>query len=682
MNLTELDLPITDPTWIFLIVLSIILFAPVLFKKFHIPNIIGMMLAGIIIGEHGLNILARDSSFELFGNVGLYYIMFLAGLEINMGEFKKNRGKTVVLGLLTFSIPMILGLAVNMSLLGYGIATAVLLASMYASHTLISYPIVLRLGVSRQRSVSIAVGATAITDTLTLLVLAIISGMYQGGTGDLFWIKMVLKILAVGGIIIYFTPKLARWFFRKYDDTIMQFIFVLVLLFLAAGLMEIAGMEGILGAFLSGLLLNRLIPSISPLKNHIEFVGNALFIPYFLIGVGMLIDIRVIFGETSVIRTATVMTATAVAGKWVASWITQKTYRMSGTERQLMFGLSNARAAATLAAVLVGYNIILPDGSRLLDENILNGTFLLILITCIISSVMTERAARRIALEEPSDDRDDDSTDEKILIPVANPDTVKDLVCLSLSIRNPRLKDNLYALSIINDNDTGSTRRQSGLQNLENAARIAASANAGLKKISRYDLNIASGITHTVKEQDITTVIIGLRRDSGIKSPILGDLAVNLMRGLNCEIMVTRMAIPINTISRIIITVPPKAEYEAGFDRWVGHFCRMGLSLERSVDFYASESTIARLKSSVAKNYEALPATYTVMNGYGDITSLAGRAGKDCLIAVVSARQGSISYDSSFEKLPKILGRDFPESNLILLYPKKYDDSTYGLNLD
>ena len=682
MNRTELDLPITDPTWIFLIVLAIILFAPVLFKKFHIPHIIGMMLAGIIIGEHGLNILARDSSFELFGNVGLYYIMFLAGLEINMGEFKKNRGKTVVLGLLTFSIPMILGLAVNMSLLGYGIATAVLLASMYASHTLISYPIVLRLGVSRQRSVSIAVGATAITDTLTLLVLAIISGMYQGGTGDLFWIKMVLKILAVGGIIIYFTPKLARWFFRKYDDTVMQFIFVLVLLFLAAGLMEIAGMEGILGAFLSGLLLNRLIPSISPLKNHIEFVGNALFIPYFLIGVGMLIDIRVIFGETSVIRTAAVMTATAVAGKWVASWITQKTYRMSGTERQLMFGLSNARAAATLAAVLVGYNIILPDGSRLLDENILNGTFLLILITCIISSVMTERAARRIALEEPSDDRDDDSTDEKILIPVANPDTVKDLVCLSLSIRNPRLKDNLYALSIINDNDTGSTRRQSGLQNLENAARIAASANAGLKKISRYDLNIASGITHTVKEQDITTVIIGLRRDSGIKSPILGDLAVNLMRGLNCEIMVTRMAIPINTISRIIITVPPKAEYEAGFDRWVGHFCRMGLSLERSVDFYASESTIARLKSSVAKNYEALPATYTVMNGYGDITSLAGRAGKDCLIAVVSARQGSISYDSSLEKLPKILGRDFPESNLILLYPKKYDDSTYGLNLD
>lgn len=312
MNLTGLSLPITDPTWIFLIVLMIILFAPMLFNRLRIPNIIGMILAGVLIGEHGLNLLARDSSFELFGNVGLYYIMLLAGLDINMEDFKHNRKKAAVLGLLTFSIPMILGLIVNTSLLRYGLATSVLLASMYASYTLISYPIVLRLGVSRHRSVSIAVGATAVTDTLTLLVLAVISGIFHGSSGQSFWIILAVKVFAFGALILYTFPRIARWFFRKHDDTVMQFIFVMVLLFAAAGLMELAGLEGILGAFLTGILLNRLIPSISPLKSHLEFVGNAIFIPYFLIGVGMLINLNVIFGDWGAIKVALAMTATAL----------------------------------------------------------------------------------------------------------------------------------------------------------------------------------------------------------------------------------------------------------------------------------------------------------------------------------------------------------------------------------
>lgn len=374
MNLTGLSLPITDPTWIFLIVLMIILFAPMLFNRLRIPNIIGMILAGVLIGEHGLNLLARDSSFELFGNVGLYYIMLLAGLDINMEDFKHNRKKAAVLGLLTFSIPMILGLIVNTSLLRYGLATSVLLASMYASYTLISYPIVLRLGVSRHRSVSIAVGATAVTDTLTLLVLAVISGIFHGSSGQSFWIILAVKVFAFGALILYTFPRIARWFFRKHDDTVMQFIFVMVLLFAAAGLMELAGLEGILGAFLTGILLNRLIPSISPLKSHLEFVGNAIFIPYFLIGVGMLINLNVIFGDWGAIKVALAMTATALTGKWIASFITQKTFRMAATERNLMFGLSTSQAAATLAAALIGYEIILPDGSRLLNEDILNGT--------------------------------------------------------------------------------------------------------------------------------------------------------------------------------------------------------------------------------------------------------------------------------------------------------------------
>lgn len=573
----NLNLPITDPTWIFLLVLLIILFAPMVLGRLRIPHIIGMILAGVVIGEHGFNILARDSSFELFGKVGLYYIMFLAGLEMNMGDFKQNRGKAVVLGLLAFVIPMALGFITNMTVLKYGFITSVLLASMYASHTLVAYPIVIRYGVSRHRSVSIAVGGTAVTDTLTLLVLAVIGGLFKGESSEMFWLWLVVKVIFLGFLIIFFFPRIGRWFFRKYDDNVMQFIFVLAMVFLGAGLMEFVGMEGILGAFLAGLVLNRLIPHVSPLMNHLEFVGNALFIPYFLIGVGMLIDIKILFGHGDALKVAVVMTTVALASKWIASWLTQKIYKMKAIERELMFGLSNAQAAATLAAVLVGYNIILPDGERLLNEDVLNGTIVLILFTCIISSFATERAARKLAMHEAQLDTENSKkeTPEKILIPVANPDTIDDLINLSLLIRDSKQKNNLLALNVINDNSSSERLELCGKRNLERAAMIAASADVPLSQVSRYDLNIASGIIHTAKEYEVTDVVIGLHRKVNIVDSFFGNLADSLLKGLHREVMIAKFLMPVNTLRRIIIAVPPKAEYEAGFQKWVEHFCRM-----------------------------------------------------------------------------------------------------------
>ena len=447
----DANLPITDPTWIFFLVLVIILFAPIVFDRLRIPHIIGMIVAGIILGEHGFNILARDSSFELFGKVGLYYIMFLAGLEMNMENFKSIRMKAIVLGLLAFIIPLGIGVWTNLSLLGYGLATSVLLASMYASHTLIAYPIVIRYGINRQRSVSIAVGGTAVTDTLTLLVLAVISGMYKGEYYELFWVWLLLKVVLLSVVIMYVFPRISRWFFRRYSDNVVQFIFVLAMVFLGAGLMELIGMEGILGAFLVGLVLNRLIPHVSPLMSHLEFVGNALFIPYFLIGVGMLININILFGHFNSIKVAMIMIVVALTGKWIASWITQKIYKMHRLERELMFGLSNAQAAATLAAVLVGYDIILPSGERLLNEDVLNGTILLILVTCIVSSFITEHAAKRIVMDDAEINDEKEQVKERFLIPVANPDTLESLVSLALVVRDAKVPDNLVALSVTGD---------------------------------------------------------------------------------------------------------------------------------------------------------------------------------------------------------------------------------------
>ena len=595
----SLTLPVTDPTWIFLLVLLIILFAPILLNKLRIPHIIGMILAGLVIGEHGFNILVRDSSFELFGKVGLYYIMFLAGLEMNMGDFKKNRGKAVMLGLLAFIIPIGIGLVTNMLLLKYSLVTSVLLASMYASHTLVAYPIVIRYGVSRHRSVSIAVGGTAVTDTLTLLVLAVVGGLFKGESGGLFWLWLVIKVVFLGALIMYSFPRIGRWFFRRYDDNVMQFIFVLAMVFLGAGLMEFVGMEGILGAFLAGLVLNRLIPHVSPLMNHLEFVGNALFIPYFLIGVGMLIDIHVIFGQGDALKVAAVMITVALVGKWIASWLTQKIYKMAPIERELMFGLSNAQAAATLAAVLVGYNIILPGGERLLNEDVLNGTVLLILVTCVVSSFITERAARKIAMCEAHLEEERTVEAERILIPIANPDTIEYLMNLSLLIRDTKQKDNLLALNVINDNNTSEGLELRGKRYLEKAAMITASADVPLRQITRYDLNIASGIIHTAKEYEVTDVIIGLHRKVNIVDSFFGMLAENLLKGLHREVMIAKFLIPINTIRRIIIAVPPKAEYEAGFQKWVEHFCRMGGTLGCRVHFFANEETTVRLQALV-----------------------------------------------------------------------------------
>ena len=665
----SLTLPVTDPTWIFLLVLLIILFAPILLNKLRIPHIIGMILAGLVIGEHGFNILVRDSSFELFGKVGLYYIMFLAGLEMNMGDFKKNRGKAVMLGLLAFIIPIGIGLVTNMMLLKYSLVTSVLLASMYASHTLVAYPIVIRYGVSRHRSVSIAVGGTAVTDTLTLLVLAVVGGLFKGESGGLFWLWLLIKVVFLGALIMYSFPRIGRWFFRRYDDNVMQFIFVLAMVFLGAGLMEFVGMEGILGAFLAGLVLNRLIPHVSPLMNHLEFVGNALFIPYFLRGVGMLIDIHVIFGQGDALKVAAVMITVALVGKWIASWLTQKIYKMAPIERELMFGLSNAQAAATLAAVLVGYNIILPGGERLLNEDVLNGTVLLILVTCVVSSFITERAARKIAMCEAHLEEERTVEAERILIPIANPDTIEYLMNLSLLIRDTKQKDNLLALNVINDNNTSEGLELRGKRYLEKAAMITASADVPLRQITRYDLNIASGIIHTAKEYEVTDVIIGLHRKVNIVDSFFGMLAENLLKGLHREVMIAKFLIPINTIRRIIIAVPPKAEYEAGFQKWVEHFCRMGGTLGCRVHFFANEETTVRLQALVKKKYGQTLTDFSRLDDWGDLLILTGQVNYDHLLVVISARRGSISYDSSFERLPAQLGKYFSNNSLIVLYP-------------
>ena len=677
MNISDvlITLPVTDPVWIFLIVLVIILFAPLLLNRLRIPHIIGMILAGILIGEHGLNILERDSSFELFGQVGLYYIMFLAGLEMDMEDFRKNRVKGLVFGILTFVIPMALGIWSSMAILGYGAVTAVLLSSMYASHTLIAYPIVSRYGLSRQRSVTISIGGTAVTVTLALVVLALISGMYNGSANAAYWIKMALKVTLIGLIIIFVFPKIGRVFFRKYDDAVMQFVFVLALVFLGGGLISMAGMEGILGAFLVGLVLNPLIPKVSPLMTRLEFVGNALFIPYFLIGVGMIIDIRSFAAGGTALKVAVVMTVVATVSKWLAAYLTQKIYRMSHNERTMIFGLSNAQAAATLAAVLVGHEIIMEGGERLLNDDVLNGTIVMILFTCIISTIETERACRKFTMEDSSasDMPEKTAETEKILIPVANPDTIDNLVNLALMIKDRKRKDGIVALNVVDDSKDV-RGDEAGRRNVEKAAMIASAANVKAEMVSRYDISISSGIVHTIRELAVTDVVIGLHRKSSILDSFFGSLTGNLLKGTFREVIVARLEMPVNTMKGLVVVVPPRAEYETGFARWVTHLCRMAVQLGCRIRFIATDATISGLRQAADKADIGTLAEMVPSEGTSFADMLAAvQVRKDQMLVVVSARERGISYEPAFERLPAMLNKGFSETSLMIIYPEQVD---------
>ena len=661
--------PITDPTWIFFGVLCIILFAPLLFNKLRLPHIIGMILAGLIVGPNGLNILERDDSFELFGKVGLYYIMFLASLEINLQDLKRSRGGAMLIGLLAFAVPVSFGMFTNMVLLQYGLVTSVLLASMYASYTLISYPIVARYGLSRLKCVNFVVGGTVITDTLTLFVLAAVSGLFTGETNMWFFVLLIAKFILITLLIIYLFPRLARYFFRRYNDAIIQYIFVMGLLFLGAGMMEMVGMEGILGAFITGLVLNRMIPHSSPLMRRIDFIGNAIFIPYFLIGVGMMINPRAFMAGGDALLVAVAMVVTALCGKFAASWITHKVYKMSGDEQRLMFGLSSSQAAATLAAAIVGHGIMLPDGSRLLNDDVLNGTILLILVTCIVSSLATDRASRRLAVSGALLDKPLNPS-KKTLLALANPDMVDKLMDLAMLIRDEKSQVPLSAVTVVLDEDEKMMARATKV--LDHAAHIAASVNMPLLTKLRLTTNLSHGIIHEMKENDYRELIVGFHQKETANDTFLGGVLPELLRGLNCQISMARMTIPLNTIRCMQITFPAKAEFEAGFRNWVEETARMAGNLGCKVFYHGHPDTMRHVERYLNSNARGVQAEFCATDGGNDLKRLSQVIHKDHLLVIVSARRGSISFRPSLDHIFTQLQRDYSETSVLLIYPNGY----------
>jgi Kef-type K+ transport system membrane component KefB len=670
----DFSLPFQEPVLVFAIILFIILFSPILFGKIKVPAIIGLILAGIIVGPNGLNILMRNSSVELFGTVGLLYIMFLAGLEIDLNEFKKNKYKSIGFGILTFSIPMTLGIVVFHLFLGYSLVSSVLIASMFASHTLVTYPVVSKLGISKNLAVNVAVGGTMITDTAALLVLAVIAGSATGQLDSSFWLRLSVSVVVFSGIVLLGFPALGRWFFKRYSDSIAQYIFVLGLVFLASFLALLAGIEAIIGAFLAGLALNRLIPHTSPLMNRIEFVGNALFIPFFLIGVGMLIDYRVLFSSYNALLVALVMSVIATASKYLAAITTQKMFRFSKDQGLVIFGLSNSQAAATLAAVLIGYNIIIgqtPDGEniRLLNEDILNGTIIMILITCTIASFATQKAAIRIAKTDLKHENfTNGSETENTLIGLSNEATIESLIQLAVNTVNKKKNNELYGLNVItNEKENAETINKAG-KLIEQAEKYASSVDFKLHPLIRYDLNIVSGMVNTIKEKNIKHFFVGLHEKTSLIDTFFGKLTRDLIEKNDSTVYIYKSKQPISTIKKFVLVIPANAELEQGFHEWYQRIIQISKNTGNRFEIFANSATIDYLKKM--KHQSNLH--FFEFPEFEDFLVISRNVDNDTMLIVNLTRRDGVSYQPAMDKISDYLHKYFKDSSFLLVYSSNY----------
>ena len=673
ITLAAITLPLTDPVLKFLLILVIILAAPLLLNKLRIPHLLGLIIAGAIIGPNGFNLVLRDSSIILSGTAGLLYIMFLAGLEIDLGDFKKNKWKSLTFGMYTFLVPMALGTLVGLYVLNFSMLTSILLASMFASHTLIAYPIISKLGITKDKAVGITVGGTMITDTLALLVLTVIVEMAVGDVDDWFWYRLGAAIILFFAFVMIVFPIVGRWFFKRCEDNVSQYIFVLVMVFLGAYLAELAGLESIIGAFLAGMALNRLIPSTSPLMNRVEFVGNAIFIPFFLIGVGMLIDYRAFFTNWDTIKVGAVMIVVATVAKFVAAWLTQKTFRMSVDQRRVIFGLSNAQAAATLAAVMVGYNVILgetPAGEpiRLLNESVLNGTILMILVTCTMASFSAQKGAHNIAMNDVSEEKEGTGEhQERILIPVSYEKNVTELVNLSTAIKSKKNKNGLFALNVINNQSSDDKAFKQSKKVLNMAVTTASATDNMLQDLLRYDLNVANAIISVIKEQGITDLVLGLHQGKGVVSSFLGNMTEAILGQSNVTTLIYRPIQPIATVKRHLVVVPARAEKEVGFPMWVNKVWNIIHNSGAKAVFYASEDTMVYLKEMYKKR--PIEAEFSSFDDWDDFLIMSREIKSDDTLWVVMSRRERLSYHANMSRIPNYLNKYFQSNSFVLVYP-------------
>jgi Kef-type K+ transport system membrane component KefB len=664
---TQFDLPLQNPVLVFALILLIILLAPIIFKRFRIPGIIGLIIAGVIVGPHGVNLLAKNSAIDLFSTIGLLYIMFIAGLELELQEFKRYRNQSLSFGVLTFAIPFALGFPACYYILDYDFTASLLTANLFSTQTMVAYPIVSKFGISKNKAVAITVGGTIFTDTAVLFLLAFLTGSHEGDLPGGFWVRIILGLIALLFMLFVILPRVAKWFFIRLEgEKSSHYVFVMAIVFLAAFAAQLAGLEPIIGAFVAGLALNRLVPQSSALMNRIQFIGNSLFIPFFLISVGMLVDIRVLNNGPQALWVAFVLTVVALIGKYVAARTTQVLFGYTKAQGLLIFGLSGSHAAAAMAVILVGYN------AGIIDENILNGTIVLILVTCLVASFATEKAAKKIVTsEENSKEVSDQQVDlsESILIPVANLASLERLLEFAHFVRERKSQNPLYILSVVNANGDADHLLVKAQDNLNKVVYGLTLPGTKLETIVVADQNVPAGINRVSRNLDIRTILLGWPMKGTLTDLIFGHKTDHILDTSEKCIMVCRLVNPLVTYKRIVLYCPPLSELEQGFDYQLRKALLLSTELSKPIHLFANSKTREIVRSMISEyNLQPQVKDFEVRK-WEYFNLFLQRSSADDIIFIFSGRSGTVSYHPYMDHLVERVNSGCTGQTVILVYP-------------
>ncbi len=666
-------LPLKNPVLILSVILLIILLSPILLRKLKIPAIIGLILSGVIVGPKGFNLigeklLEQDGAMKIFATIGLLYIMFMAGLDLDMNEFKKHRNKSFVFGFLTFIIPITLGFPICYYGLKLDFTASLLTASMFATHTLVAYPIVGKFGLTKTQAVAVSVGGTILTDTAVLIILAIISSSASGQLNADFWIRLGTSLTIFSLIMFYLVPRVARWFFSKLDsEKSAQYIFVLSIIFFAAFLAEMAGVEHIIGAFVAGLVLNKLIPHSSALMNRIEFIGNALFIPFFLISVGMVVDVSVFFKSTWALVIAGVLTSFAIFSKWLAAFAVQLIFKMSTPERQVIFGLSSAHAAATLAIIMVGYQ------KGILTIDVVNGTIILILITCMVASFVTENAGKKLLQELAKSDvlEAPQKRSQHLLVAMNELKGNENILDLSVMITDKSVLNPISVVSVLENDVEAEKRIRASRNHMDEIIKHFSSGEIMVNAIATIDLNLSSGIARSSKELAADIVIINDSQTNNLLKRIVGDDREHLLDVCPKTIFFCQIDKPFSEKKRMVLVVPPLAELENSFTSWLERVFRLQQELKISLVIFATEET-----NKIIEAYRVLRKfnghkKFIALEELDDLFLQNFAFDPKDLIFTCAARVGSVSYSATLSNFLSKFDKLTEPMDKIIIYPSQ-----------
>ena len=679
--IAEFQFPIQNPVLLFSILLFIILLSPIILRKMRIPAIIGLIISGIIIGPHGLGLIGEktmeaEGSIKLFSTIGLLYIMFIAGLELDLTRLRKQMNKTLLFGGLTFIIPLGLGYPICSEILNLSPLASLLTASMFATHTLVSYPIVSKFGLSKHSSVALTVGGTILTDTAVLIMLAVITSAEKGNLDFGFWLRLITSLSIFSAILFFIIPRVAKWFFRKLDsEKTSQYIFVLAVLFFSAFLAEVAGVEHIIGAFMAGLVLNKLIPHNSILMNRIDFIGNALFIPFFLIYVGMVVDYRAFLQGTWPLTIAGILTAFAIFSKWLAALGTQLIFKLTNNERQLIFGLSTSHAAATLAVMIVGYE------SKILNIEMINGTVILILITCMVSFFVTEDAGKKLLIQlSDQSDLDENETrlrNQHVIVSINELSGNEQLLDFALLISDSKVINPISVVSVYPNDAAAEKMIRKSRKSLEEIVKHFSGYESKLNTIATIDHNISSGLARVAKELVADIVVLNDSRNKNLLSRIIGDDRAHLLDVCDRTIFFCQLDHPTISYDKVVLIVPPLAELEASFSLWVERVIRMAQELKIPVALYSSSASYERIEKVGLANKLDFNIIFKETENIDDFFLFFDKK-ESGIIVFCGTRVGSVSYDLGTEYFADKIEKACPKNDTIFIYPGMELDSTFA----